>query len=479
LEDSARTRYMKTFKDSAWAVNLAHQLNLGADTVKKIISKSYGNWKEIAAYLEKNSKNYRHEVLALTDQLSDKDFSDVRATTLTDHLRIALKPGNRAKDIPEDIFRKYVLSPRISMENLTPWRSFLEKEMGGMAAEARNNITVLTLWIQKNITIYDIANMHSRAPLSPIGVYNLRVANQVSRDLFFVAACRTFCLPARLNPETLTPEYMKNGEWLKVGWDTKKNTAVQSVTGNLVLAGGKNLVEPQYYLHFTIGVFKDGFYHTLNFDEGKKLRDFPNPVILDTGRYVLVTGNRLEDGSVLSALTFFKVEKGRTVDVLVDIRQQAGALKPSGKLDFNKLRLNIRADVTSKTLSDITKEKSMVLIVLDPDKEPSKHILNDLGPYTGHFDKWNGQFVMAIPAEKAGQAGVLNTYSLPRHLVWGIDHERNIFEAIDHIYGTGLKEKLPLVLLCDNQGNVYMFSSGYKIGIGEQLLKIISKIKPF
>jgi hypothetical protein len=42
----------------------------------------------------------------------------------------------------------------------------------------------------------------------------------------------------------------------------------------------------------------------------------------------------------------------------------------------------------------------------------------------------------------------------------------------------GLKDKLPLVLLfCDGTGNVYLFSSGYKIGMGEQLLKVISAVQ--
>jgi len=32
-------------------------------------------------------------------------------------------------------------------------------------------------------------------------------------------------------------------------------------------------------------------------------------------------------------------------------------------------------------------------------------------------------------------------------------------------------------LFCDASGNVYLFSSGYKIGIGEQLLKVISAVE--
>jgi hypothetical protein len=82
-----------------------------------------------------------------------------------------------------------------------------------------------------------------------------------------------------------------------------------------------------------------------------------------------------------------------------------------------------------------------------------------------------------MPAEKAGQAGVLKTYQLPAETESGIDPDDRILNAISFVYGSGLKDKLPLVLLCDAAGNVYLFSSGYNIVMGEQLLKVISALE--
>jgi len=45
-------------------------------------------------------------------------------------------------------------------------------------------------------------------------------------------------------------------------------------------------------------------------------------------------------------------------------------------------------------------------------------------------------------------------------------------KAMEKLFGQGLSDKLPLVVLCDQDGLVYLFSSGYKIGLGEQLLKL-------
>ncbi|MDP3433496.1 MAG: transglutaminase-like domain-containing protein [Bacteroidota bacterium] len=474
LEDSIRNATMATFKDSVWITEFAAKTKLPVDTIARFIKLSYGNWDQISVYLEKNSSQYRNTVLELAIQIADKDYSDAPESILTDHLVQTAKFESQKLVPSKELFTRYVLSPRIALENLSPWRSFLGNAFGAeMAQSTRNDISGLTNWIREKIRINTVANLHSRAPISPIGVYNLRVADPLSRDIFFVAACRTFGIPARLNPETQIPEYNKNGEWLRAGFDPA--AVSQPDKGLLKLTDKNNPVVPQYYLHYTIGFLKEGFYRTLEFPEGGSLTNQEKPVELEVGQYSLITGNRQEDGSVLSKLTFFSIEKGKLTTVPVELRKQAGELKPSGKLNLGQLNLEKEGKVVS--LSSLVAGNYSVLVVLDPDKEPSKHILNDLGPYVDHFNKWGGQFVMAMPAEKAGQAGVLKTYQLPAKMESGIDPDDQILNAISVIYGSGLKDKLPLVLFCDASGNVYLFSSGYKIGMGEQLLKVISAIE--
>jgi len=473
-EDEIRNAYMKTFKDSVWIAGFAAKTKLPVDTIARLIKQSYGNWDQISAYLEKNAAQYRSTLLEMAIQLADKDYSDTPESILTDHLVQTATSGLQKLVPSKELFTKYVLAPRIALENLSPWRSFLATSFGPeMANSTRNDISALTNWIRENIRVNTVANKHSRAPITPIGVYNLRVADPLSRDIFFVAACRTFGIPARLNPETQIPEYNKNGQWLRTGFDVI--AATQPEKGMLKLTEKDNPIAPQYSLHYTIGFLKDGFYRTLEFPEGGKLTNSEKPIELEVGQYALVTGNRMEDGSVLSSMTFFSIEKGKLTTVPVKLRKQSGELKPSGKLNLDAL--NLEKDGKAMSLSSLVAGKYSVLVVLDPDKEPSKHILNDLGPYVDHFNKWGGQFVVAMPAEKAGQAGVLKTYQLPANMESGIDPNDQILNAISAIYGAGLKDKLPLVLFCDASGNVYLFSSGYKIGIGEQLLKVISAIE--
>ena len=476
LEDSIRNATMRTFKDSIWMAAFAEKTKLPLDTITRFIKLSYGNWDQISAYLEKNAPSYRNLLLEMVIQISDKDFSDAPESILTDHLVQTSQSGVQKFTSSKELFTRYVLSPRIALENLSPWRSFLDKAFGDqMAQSARNDISVLTNWMQKNIRINSVANLHSRSPLSPIGVYNLRVADPGSRDIFFVACCRTFGIPARLNPETQIPEYHKNGQWLRAGFNSAGIT--QPEKGSLKLTDQNNPVAPQYYLHYTIGYLKDGFYRTLEFPEGGNLTNQEKPIELEVGQYSLVTGNRQEDGSVLSQMSFFTIEKGKHTTVPVELRKHSGRLKPSGKLNLGELNLIKTSDGKVVNLSALVAGNYSVLVVLDPDKEPSKHILHDLGPYVDHFNKWGGQFIFAMSAEKAAQSGVLKTYQLPARMESGIDQNEQLLNAISALYGAGLKDKLPLVLFCDRSGNVYLFSSGYKIGIGEQLLKVISTVE--
>ncbi len=269
-------------------------------------------------------------------------------------------------------------------------------------------------------------------------------------------------IPARLNPATLEPEYLSpEGIWEKVSFSLQANQP--SVKGYLHLINGNNLLEPQYYLHFTIAHLQNGTYKTLEFDETSKVSNFPEKMALETGYYALVTGNRQSDGAVLSSVTYFKIAKDSLTQIKVEL-QHSDSLRVSGHL---------KLESPSSPENDIP----TILVIIDPDKEPSKHILNDLSPYKDTFNKTNARFIFTTSAVKAKGLDVLKTYTLPDRYLAVVDQGDSIYSTVASVYGTDLKDKLPLVLLFDHTGTVYYFSSGYKIGVGEQLLKVIRQME--
>ena len=473
-EDSIRNHYMATFKDSDWIRSYAKANQLPADTLMRMIRLSYGNWREMISYVENSNKSVRHLLFPLTYGISDKDLSDTKAATLKDHLT-ANQLITVSSDLSKDVFEKYVLAPRVYLEQLAPWRSFLLKRLGNeMAEKSQKDIFILTDWIKSNIRIDKSANKHSRAPLTPVGVYNLRVSDPLSRDIFFVAACRTFGIPARLNPEILTPEYYKSGSWHRAGFESE---ALQPVMGRLQLKLQNNDFVPQYTLHFSIAHIENGVCKTLEFEEGLKANSFPDPLLLETGKYLLVTGKRLSDGSVLSSLNFFEIEKNQTTTVPLTIRKEETTTKPFAKIDPGKIWLTEIASNKPSSLTDLMRQRSTVVVLLDPDSEPSKHILNDLTPNQVQFNSWKGCFIFVNVPEKGSVNAVFQNYQLPAKSSFTIDSKNELNQFITSLVAKEAKNDLPAVLFLQPTGEVMMLSLGYKIGMGESLIQLIQKLE--
>jgi len=474
IEDSIRNNRMSTFKDSGWMRSYAKSRQLNVDTLMRTFRLSYGNWQEIIKYIERNQSTERQLFLPLTYGVSDKDLSDTGAEILTDHLTGTSRIG-RPMDLPKEIFEKYVLAPRIDLEILSPWRNFLQKKLGiKMAAAIHKDITVLTDWIKSNIVIDANANKHSRASLTPVGVYNLRAADPLSRDIFFVAACRAFGIAARLNPETRSPEYYQSGNWFRAGFESMNP---QPEMGQLSLKDLNNSLTPQYYLHFTLAQIVNGICKTVEFEEGRKVTDFPDPILLETGNYLLVTGKRLTDGSVLSSLTFFDIRKDQPTKIDVVLRKEETTVKIVGRFNPDEVHVSETNKTGETPLSSLMKSSSSIIVLLDPDSEPSKHILNDLAPYSEQFNGWEGALIFVNCADKSLKTTGFQNYKLPVKSRFAVDSQRGLEHAFSEIMGKEAKYSLPIVCFCNNSGKVSLITSGYRIGIGETLLQHIKSSK--
>jgi hypothetical protein len=475
-EDSLRSLYMATFRDSSWIKDFAVKNNLNQDTTLSVVTKSSGNWEEITSFLKNAPAEKRHWALKLLTALSDKDLRDANAVVLSDHLLNAFKYDNGLSVSDPELFTKYILSGRVGYEWMKGWRSYLQKEFGkSFALSAQKDITIITDWIKNNITLDQTTNLHSRAPLTPIGVYELGVADNKSRDIFFVALCRSLGIPARLNPETLYPEYWKKSEWIKIPFNYTE--AANNTNGYIHLVNANQDIEPKYMQNFTIESFSNGVYQTLQYDESKSLYDFPKKMEVGTGKYLLVTGNRQTDGSVLSSMFFFNVYLNKTVELKVNVREKPVDEKPLGKIDTSGIILNGYSDSKKYLLSEMLKDTGAVIAFIDPDKEPSKHILVDISAVKQSFEKLGVNIIFVVPGKsKSGAFNPLVYKDIPKKSIFVADSKTDdFFFKIEQQKGCSLINKYPVVFYVNHKGEIYYYSEGYTIGIGEQLLKVISK----
>ena len=82
---------------------------------RELLQKARGNFREIYAFLSKDNDPLR---TALLSSLSHKDLRDVTAQLLEVHLERARPWADR---YPAEVFRRFVLCPRVAFERLTDW----------------------------------------------------------------------------------------------------------------------------------------------------------------------------------------------------------------------------------------------------------------------------------------------------------------------------------------------------------------------
>ena len=190
-EDSIRNAYVATMltEERAKTALASFQQEGIADTEQfvKMLVASRGNYQTLLDFRKSATECDREGLaLPLLQQLSAKDWRDVSLEVLEDHLKNAPDPQET------DLWAcAEIANPRVENEMLTPYRSFFKKVISKEeAGEFIKEPIRLVEWCKKEIQINNELNSQ-RIPMSPIGVWKARVADEKSRDIFFVAMART------------------------------------------------------------------------------------------------------------------------------------------------------------------------------------------------------------------------------------------------------------------------------------------------
>ena len=440
-EDSIRKAYMATF--------------VQPDGTEKgrLLALSAGNHRVIAKFLEDHPDE---RALALLKSLSNKDLIDVTREILDD-----------SYNAPEAI-----LCPRAENEFLSAYKSFFARSFGtGLQKEELLRPANLIKWVNDSITMLRDPKAWS-IPMSPAGVYQARMADARSRNIFFVALARTLGLDARKDPVTGKIQYKDAGQWVDV--DFEASSQVVAPTGTLVLNYEPTaiLANPYYYSHFTISKIENGRTRLLTFDEGQVdmgggvswANIFKKGTPLDVGDYVLVSGNRLSDGSVPVTMRQFSVREGETTTLDLRITIPEDKLSVIGSFDA-ETKYKVEPDSEPVSVLSTTGRGFYVIGFLTPRQEPSVHAINDLIAAKSGLEAWGRPILLLTTAEGLGW---LKEYSasLPSNIHLGIIPD-----------GLDLKgRRMPYFLLADTFNRVFFTTEGYTIGLGDQLVTAIAKL---
>jgi hypothetical protein len=468
--NSIRKSYINTWINRGEAVALAKETSLDTSVIKDIIGRSMGNFRAVSSFIRNTPAGDKKLAVRLLSLVADKDLRDTREDVLEDHLNNTLRYDNSTRGYSEDIWYNYVLNPRIANELIVKWRSYL---FGSIPVVQREEMISdpekIVSYTASSIKIMDEENYY-KTPITPIGVDRLKLSDSFSRDIYFVALCRSLGIPARLEGGTNRPQYFSKNSWHDVWFGQKPPASAQK--GYIKLVSSENKPVPEYYIHFTLARFSNGRYNTLEYDFNRRITDFLDELELDPGKYMVMTGNRINDKRILTSLTFFELKGGEHKTVIIKLRRDNATPEILGKISL-EAHLSL-TDGRSVSLKDLAKE-GLVMTWIEPDREPTRHIFNDLPILKKELDEWGGNFVFLTDPSKPGSEtdpGVKT--GLPVKSFFAEDNGSALLSKI--CGGVSCSTvRFPLMILSDKDGNILLRSEGYRIGIGEQILKMAGK----
>ena len=478
-EDAIRNKYVATFYTEEKAEALAKELGIDPMKTEDFMIGSRGNWMEIEKFLRETPAEKRAQAMALLDVVSAKDLRDTPASVFADHL-------NNTPAVQSEWFNEYIMNPRVANEFLTPYKSFFAANIEpSLAKQAVENPQALVDWVKNNVSINDALNAQ-RIPIMPMGVWKSRIADKGSRNIFFVAVARSLGIPARIEPVARKIQYFKDNAWVDVDFEAAVQTTAKLGKVSASYQPIKALQDPKYYSHFTIAkVLPNGTLQTLNFERGGNvdmgLGDtwsglLKKPLSMDEGNYMLVTGTRMANGSVLAEIEFFNVEADKTTPIQLEMRESKDEIQVIG--NFNSENKFKRADNGEETsLLATTGRGYYIVALLGSRQEPTNHAMRDIAAVKKELEDWGRGIVLLFPDEKGYKNFDPKEFGdLPGTITYGLD----IDGAIQKEMATAMKlqnaNTLPIFLIADTFNRVVFVSQGYTIGLGEQLMKVIHKL---
>ena len=384
------------------------------------------------------------EILRL---LSEKDRSDVSYDVLEDAL-------------------EGVGSERVELEHLRPYRrEILASSGAGQVASRRaeggdamasgeldglHTADDVQRWCEQNITVVEGRNPQSLRT-SPIAVWRSRKTDGLGLKVFYVALCRTLGIDADYD----------------------------LVTGEVGTSAPQAYLRPasdKYFRDYTLTqISPDGATKLLDYESG-----LPEILSVDEGYYLLTTGLRLSDGSVLARLEFFNVAGGEKRDLVPEIRKavekpavlgsmdpealfqpEGGAPNQSGTQNSAGAQgqsgpQSLSADTAEpQSLLSATGRGWFLLAFMGFRDEPTSHARTELEAAAPLLNEWGRPVVVLDQARPSG----LN------NVIFGKDV--SILQTLpgDH--------KLPVIALCDSFGRIVYLSEGYNTSLAADLERII------
>lgn len=423
---------------------------------QEILKRAGENFEEVYAFLSKDENPDRRRML---HALSLKDAKDLKAEILEDHLDC------EQGDLPDEVYVKDLLCPRIFLEELTPWRSRIRNYFSVEEKEAFfENPEKIWEYIESHIT-YDPEVEYETIFATPIGCLKMGRGSYLAKKILFVAICRSIRIPAHLDCIDLGMEYYRDGTFHPVGKKFCQPPA--SLTLQV-----QDESEWKYAQSWSIGRLNGTQFDTLHYENevfvGKKLE-----LKLEEGVYRLITTRRMPNGDQCAAFRVIELKGGDEKNITLEIVQkELDDMLLSEKLPNAALK-TAKGEICS--LDKLVGDQPIMLSFLGTGEEPTEHVLNELLEIA---DKWNAKGARMAAVLRSEEDLKNATLSKALAAVPGIPlfyDQSGISAEIAELMKVDPKKLPLLVLVCPNLVGVYA-CAGYNVGSVGLMLGLMQDI---
>ncbi|GJM77689.1 hypothetical protein HMSSN139_01850 [Paenibacillus sp. HMSSN-139] len=199
---------------------------------------------------------------------------------------------------------------------------------------------------------------------------------------------------------------------------------------------------------------------------------------MEPGDYRITSGVRLKDGTVLGRLTYCVVAEQAETEVTLTFPAPSQHIPVYGTPDSQTPLW--RADGTATTLGALCQGAQGAMIAwLEPDREPSKHLLRETGELAETFDVLGIPVVFVLGSEEGAPAPAVPEAAvagLPEGAVFAGDPGHSALRRLTDAgipLGSG---GFPHLYALDREGNIRYVQSGYKPGSGKEALQVLSDL---
>lgn len=300
-----------------------------SSSIGRALELAGGNWPELAEAIREVPEELKEDLLWLISTMSLVDGVESTKESLLEQVKYArLARESLPMELPDHIYRSYVLSPHMPNMHNYQWRKDLYDMFipvvseGGKPRDIADMALRMNIWIEENIKLVDVSSTRFITPANPAAVFRSRRATTSGPILATAAALRSVGIPAKVKPPWV--EFYDGTQWKPMyPMDSRhfgQTDATAASNQEYAGKGGVRAITTRNGFAFSAGERNWGI---ARFNEGgwDCLKNIPDKgwVSAAPGNYLFTAAARNTNGDVLIYTKPITVVSNRGMEITVPL----------------------------------------------------------------------------------------------------------------------------------------------------------------